>query len=82
MAGEKRPDLLKGRFFDRIFGALFAEELGAVIQIRRDSIAKEVQEVLRAAGLVRKRTSFAIRMVAVKSASVEMPKMGVRSFGE
>jgi phosphoribosylformylglycinamidine synthase len=32
---DKNPELLKGRFDDRLFGALFAEELGAVIQIRR-----------------------------------------------
>ncbi|HEX5126154.1 MAG TPA: phosphoribosylformylglycinamidine synthase [Rhodocyclaceae bacterium] len=47
---EKRPDLLKGRFIDRIFGALFAEELGAVIQIRRDD-RERVQSMLNAAGL-------------------------------
>lgn len=47
---EKRPDLLKGRFNDRIFGALFAEELGAVIQIRRSDRDK-VQQTLREAGL-------------------------------
>ncbi|GAA5159445.1 phosphoribosylformylglycinamidine synthase [Viridibacterium curvum] len=47
---EKRPDLLKGRFNDRVFGALFAEELGAVIQIRRADREK-VQQVLREAGL-------------------------------
>ena len=32
---DKNPELLKGRFDDRLFGALFAEELGAVVQIRR-----------------------------------------------
>ncbi|MBK9616521.1 MAG: phosphoribosylformylglycinamidine synthase [Uliginosibacterium sp.] len=47
---EKRPDMLKGRFNDRIFGALFAEELGAVIQIRRADRDK-VLAVLSAAGL-------------------------------
>ncbi|GAB4057545.1 phosphoribosylformylglycinamidine synthase [Uliginosibacterium sediminicola] len=47
---EKRPDLLKGRFNDRIFGALFAEELGAVIQIRRAD-RDRVQQMLSAAGL-------------------------------
>ncbi|MDB5814898.1 MAG: Phosphoribosylformylglycinamidine synthase [Rhodocyclales bacterium] len=47
---EKRPDLLKGRFNDRIFGALFAEELGAVIQVRRAD-RERVQTVLREAGL-------------------------------
>ncbi|MEC5396666.1 phosphoribosylformylglycinamidine synthase [Uliginosibacterium sp. H1] len=47
---EKRPDLLKGRFNDRVFGALFAEELGAVIQIRHAD-RERVQEMLREAGL-------------------------------
>jgi phosphoribosylformylglycinamidine synthase len=32
---EKNPEILKGRFDDHLFGALFAEELGAVVQIRR-----------------------------------------------
>ncbi len=47
---EKRPDLLKGRFNDRIFGALFAEELGAVIQVRRED-RERVQKLLSEAGL-------------------------------
>jgi phosphoribosylformylglycinamidine synthase len=47
---EKRPDMLKGRFNDRVFGALFAEELGAVVQIRR-SDRERVQAMLREAGL-------------------------------
>ncbi|WP_018607683.1 phosphoribosylformylglycinamidine synthase [Uliginosibacterium gangwonense] len=47
---EKRPDLLKGRFNDRVFGALFAEELGAVIQIRRADREKVLAH-LSAAGL-------------------------------
>ncbi|NSL54614.1 phosphoribosylformylglycinamidine synthase [Uliginosibacterium aquaticum] len=47
---EKRPDMLKGRFNDRVFGALFAEELGAVVQIRR-SDRERVQVMLREAGL-------------------------------
>jgi phosphoribosylformylglycinamidine synthase len=47
---EKRPDMLKGRFNDRVFGALFAEELGAVVQIRR-SDRDRVQALLREAGL-------------------------------
>jgi phosphoribosylformylglycinamidine synthase len=34
--GEKKPGMLAGRFNDRVLAALFAEELGAVIQIRRD----------------------------------------------
>jgi phosphoribosylformylglycinamidine synthase len=32
---DKTPELLKGRFDDRLVGSLFAEELGAVVQIRR-----------------------------------------------
>jgi phosphoribosylformylglycinamidine synthase len=32
---DKVPDTIKGRLNDRLFGGLFAEELGAVIQIRR-----------------------------------------------
>jgi phosphoribosylformylglycinamidine synthase len=47
---EKRPDTLKGRFNDRVFAGLFAEELGAVIQIRRADRAR-ITEPLRAAGL-------------------------------
>jgi len=47
---EKQPDTLKGRFNDNIFKALFAEELGAVVQIRREDRAR-VAEALRAAGL-------------------------------
>ncbi|MCB1890235.1 MAG: phosphoribosylformylglycinamidine synthase [Rhodocyclaceae bacterium] len=47
---EKKPDTLKGRFNDCIFGALFSEELGAVIQIRRSDRAR-VTAPLREAGL-------------------------------
>ncbi|MFT4172557.1 MAG: phosphoribosylformylglycinamidine synthase [Rhodocyclaceae bacterium] len=47
---EKRPDLLRGRFNDRIFGALFAEELGAVIQVRHAD-RERVQAILKDAGL-------------------------------
>ncbi len=47
---EKKPDTLKGRFGDRLFAGLFAEELGAVIQIRRDDRAR-VTELLRSAQL-------------------------------
>lgn len=47
---EKRPDLLRGRCMDRIFGALFAEELGAVVQIRRAD-RDRVQALLHQAGL-------------------------------
>ena len=32
---DKVPDTIKGRLNDRLFGGLFAEELGAVVQIRR-----------------------------------------------
>ena len=47
---DKRPDTLKGRFHDRIFGGLFAEELGAVIQIRRADRSR-ITAPLREAGL-------------------------------
>ncbi|ENO90548.1 phosphoribosylformylglycinamidine synthase [Thauera linaloolentis] len=47
---EKKPDTLKGRFDDRLFAGLFAEELGAVVQIRRDDRSR-VTELLRTAGL-------------------------------
>ena len=47
---EKKPDTLKGRFDDKLFAALFAEELGAVIQIRREERSR-VTEALRAAKL-------------------------------
>ncbi|MDR2924384.1 MAG: phosphoribosylformylglycinamidine synthase [Azoarcus sp.] len=47
---DKNPELLKGRFDDRLFGALFAEEAGAVVQIRRRDRAA-VGAVLNGAGL-------------------------------
>jgi phosphoribosylformylglycinamidine synthase len=47
---ERKPELASGRFRDRLMGALFAEELGALLQIRRDDRAK-VMQVLRAHGL-------------------------------
>ncbi|MDR0564313.1 MAG: phosphoribosylformylglycinamidine synthase [Azoarcus sp.] len=47
---DKTPELLKGRFDDRLFGALFAEELGAVIQIRRRD-RSAVSAILNNAGL-------------------------------
>ncbi|MDX9837079.1 MAG: phosphoribosylformylglycinamidine synthase, partial [Azoarcus sp.] len=47
---EKKPDMLKGRFDDKLVSGLFAEELGAVIQIRRDERAK-ITEILREASL-------------------------------
>ncbi len=47
---EKNPDRLKGRFDDRVFGALFSEALGAVIQIRRSQSA-QVAQILNKAGV-------------------------------
>jgi phosphoribosylformylglycinamidine synthase len=47
---ERKPEMVGGRFRDRVMGALFAEELGALVQIRRDDRAK-VMQVLRAHGL-------------------------------
>lgn len=47
---DKHPDTLKGRFNDRIFAGLFAEELGAVVQIRRADRTR-VAAALRDAGL-------------------------------
>jgi phosphoribosylformylglycinamidine synthase len=46
----KKPDAVRGRFNDRTFSALFAEELGAVIQIRVDQ-RSQVMNILREAGL-------------------------------
>ncbi|CAG0961099.1 partial Phosphoribosylformylglycinamidine synthase, partial [Rhodocyclaceae bacterium] len=47
---ERKPELASGRFRDRVMGALFAEELGALLQIRRDD-RNRVMQVLRAHGL-------------------------------
>ncbi len=47
---EKKPDTLKGRFSDRLFAGLFSEELGAVVQIRREDRAR-ITGPLREAGL-------------------------------
>ncbi|MFA7291824.1 MAG: phosphoribosylformylglycinamidine synthase [Rhodocyclaceae bacterium] len=47
---EKKPDQLGGRSFEILMRALFNEELGAVVQIRR-SDREPVMRVLRAAGL-------------------------------
>ncbi len=47
---DKRPDSLKGRFNDMLFKALFSEELGAVIQIRRADRSRFTEQ-LRAARL-------------------------------
>ncbi|WP_018410336.1 phosphoribosylformylglycinamidine synthase [Methyloversatilis thermotolerans] len=46
----KKPDAVRGRFNDRTFTALFAEELGVVIQIRVDQRSR-VMDILREAGL-------------------------------
>ncbi|MEY3200672.1 MAG: Phosphoribosylformylglycinamidine synthase, partial [Pseudomonadota bacterium] len=46
----KKPDTLKGRLSDNVLAALFAEELGAVIQIRLDQRSR-VMELLREVGL-------------------------------
>jgi phosphoribosylformylglycinamidine synthase len=47
---ERRPEVVHGRYGDRVFAALFAEELGALVQIRREQ-RTQVMDVLRAAGL-------------------------------
>ena len=47
---EKKPDLLAGRSFELMMRALFNEELGAVVQIRRAD-RSAVMTILRAAGL-------------------------------
>ncbi|HRQ58106.1 MAG TPA: phosphoribosylformylglycinamidine synthase [Azoarcus taiwanensis] len=47
---DKKPDTIKGRLNDRLFAGLFAEELGAVVQIRREDRAR-VTGPLRDAGL-------------------------------
>ncbi len=47
---DKKPDTIKGRLNDRLFAGLFAEELGAVVQIRREDRAR-ITTPLREAGL-------------------------------
>jgi phosphoribosylformylglycinamidine synthase len=47
---EKRPDLMAGRDFENVVRALFNEEVGALIQVRRDDRSK-VTATLREAGL-------------------------------
>jgi phosphoribosylformylglycinamidine synthase len=47
---ERRPELLAGRYKERMLGALFAEELGALLQIRAAE-RKRVMDVLRAEGV-------------------------------
>ena len=47
---ERRPELMRGRDLERVLAALFAEELGAVIQVRADDRA-QVMRRLADAGL-------------------------------
>jgi phosphoribosylformylglycinamidine synthase len=47
---ERAPELLDGRLRDRLLAVLFSEELGAVLQIRRDERSR-VMNILRDAGL-------------------------------
>ena len=47
---ERQTDVLSGNLAERVLGALFNEELGAVVQIRRQDRAAVMQQ-LRAAGL-------------------------------
>ena len=47
---ERAPGVIDGRLRDRLFGALFNEELGAVLQIRREQRG-HVMQLLREAGL-------------------------------
>ncbi len=47
---ERRPEVVGGRYSDRVFASLFAEELGVVLQIRRDR-RETVMARLREAGL-------------------------------
>ncbi len=47
---ERNPEILKGRFHERLLEVLFCEELGAVLQIRAADRAR-VMDMLRAAGV-------------------------------
>jgi phosphoribosylformylglycinamidine synthase len=47
---ERRPELMRGRDLERALGALFAEELGALLQVRAED-RNRVIERLAAAGL-------------------------------
>jgi phosphoribosylformylglycinamidine synthase len=47
---ERRPEILPGRFNDHMFSALFAEELGAVLQIRAAD-RQRVMDILREEGV-------------------------------
>jgi len=48
---ERRPELMQGRDLERVLAALFAEELGALIQVRSEE-RSHVLQALTAAGLV------------------------------
>ncbi|HET9043381.1 MAG TPA: phosphoribosylformylglycinamidine synthase [Burkholderiales bacterium] len=44
---ERRPELMRGRDLERVLGALFAEELGALVQVRaddRDAVMRRLAE--------------------------------------
>jgi len=47
---ERHPELMRGRDLERVLGALFAEELGALIQVRAGDRSRVLQAA-RAAGL-------------------------------
>ncbi|MCL4799367.1 MAG: phosphoribosylformylglycinamidine synthase [Burkholderiales bacterium] len=47
---ERRPELMRGRDLERVLGALFAEELGALVQVRSDDRSR-VMRTLSGAGL-------------------------------
>ena len=49
-SGEEEPEIAAGQFTERIYGVLFNEELGAVMQVRR-SDTPEVMEAFFGAGL-------------------------------
>ena len=44
---ERRPEVIGGRYSDYVFAGLFAEELGAVVQIRRDDRCTVMEHVAR-----------------------------------
>ncbi|MCG6875291.1 MAG: phosphoribosylformylglycinamidine synthase subunit PurQ, partial [Betaproteobacteria bacterium] len=48
---ERRPELMQGRDLERVLAALFAEELGAVLQVRSEDRSKVIR-ALSEAGLV------------------------------
>jgi len=45
---ERRPELMHGRDLDRVLAALFAEELGAVIQVRAEDRSAVIQALSKA----------------------------------